>query len=229
MSADRDPAPTAAQLLAAYAADPSALTAGERAAVEDLIGRDPAAASELARLREAIAATRAAAPATGEPDWDRLAADIGRALDAQPGHLPRRRRRVALGAGAVVAAAAALLVWWRLPGSPAPVPVVATTIDAGAPAAPPELPRPPAADEVARGDAELDVLAAPEDLGGGAIDDRVLDALVDEEPGVALDDVAAPSDDRLLPDSGWIDELSDAELDLALEWLEANAPTRKAG
>ena len=64
MSADRDPAPTAAQLLAAYAADPSALTAGERAAVEDLIARDPAAAGELARLREAIAATRAAgAPA----------------------------------------------------------------------------------------------------------------------------------------------------------------------
>ncbi len=208
---------TPEQLIEIYADDPAVLDADERRAVEALCARDPGAARMLAESRAALTVLRAAAT-TGEPDWSRLAADIGVAVDGAA-RKTRRTRTFGL-AGAVLAAAAVatLLVW------PA-----ARRGD--------HDPRAGATTDAATGNAAVDVgltdeevaaeLAVPDDLGGITVDDDLIDeaaaALADEHLDRDGGDDGDDGDDQLLPDGTWIDDLSDDELDRAIAWLDGEA------
>ncbi len=191
---------------------------------------DDADARLIAELREAGPA------AAGEPDWGALSAGIGQAID---GEVRRQRRRRALAFGGVVlaaAAVAALLVW---PASrraapetardPSTAPPAQATDAAVAPdpiaethEAHPALDR--GVDDLLDGlddsDAEaMAALAVPDDLGGITLDDE----LIDEAAALdgALGEQADALEDRLLPDGAWIDDLSDDDLERAVELLEA--------
>jgi hypothetical protein len=197
-----DDAATAEQLIAAYADDPSSLTADERRAVEELCARDAWAAKELTEARMALAALREARAGEGAPDWKVMEQQIAQAVMRQPVSFWRRHRTAirVVAYGGVAAALVALLIG---------PPYLGRHVRSQPVAAEPELTE----EELA---AELDV---PDDLGGITVDD----ALIDE--AAALDDDADEGDEpeRLLPDTGWIDELSDEELDRAVEILAQEA------
>lgn len=244
-----DGAPSADELLTAYADDPMALTPAERAAVEARCAAEPAAARELAELRALLGDVRAHGDvADAGPDWSALEASI-RATAIPP---PRRPGRW-LGAGVALAAAAALAVWWhQRAGEDGPGLGLARLIPAlpALPAVPavegPPAPAQPAVDDalapddgLALDDAALDtevadaldaldpddVLAADDALAAGtalAADDGVDD--LDELAliGHALERVPTPAeDDGIFPglDTEFLDDLSEAEVEEALRWL----------
>jgi hypothetical protein len=133
--------------------------------------------------------------------------------------------------GVVLAAAAvaALLVWPIARGKSA-APQARSAVDAAAVDGDDEIAAPrddePAADDgpddVLDDDAIDDALAVPDDLGGITVDDELIDeaaAALDEDLGAEADDL----DDRLLPDGAWIDELSDDELERAVQILDGEA------
>ncbi len=211
------------ELLTAYADDPTSLTAAERAAVEARCAADPAMAAELAELRAVLTEVRVHGDvADAGPDWAALEAGIRAAVPtASP---PRRRGRWLAGAGVALAAAAGLALWWQHrsvdtgPG-----------LDLAARVPPPAAPG-PSGPAVAPDDAlddALDALADDDDL--GASDDELDDddgdlAAGDVEAliGHALEPVPAAGEDGLFPglDTDWIDELSTAEVEQALRWLD---------
>ena len=180
---------------------------------DDVERDDDASPADVERVSAAL---RASAPRTAEPDWTKLAADIGGALDVEV----RRQRRVrgwAIG-GAVLAAAAvaALLVW----------PMARPRHDArdGERAAAPidAAPLPDPATEVAFDDELAEELVIPDDLGGITLDDELVDeaaAALERDLGQEADAL----DDRLLPDGAWIDELSDEDLERAVALLDREA------
>jgi hypothetical protein len=191
---------TPAELIAAYADDPASLTADERRAVEELCARDAEAATALDEARAALGALREARPAFVEPDWAAMQARIGEAVR-------RDRRRRGMMIGAALAAAAAIVLVVALGARQRPGSTTAQRPDAMA--AEPELTE----DELA---AELDV---PDDLGGITVDD----ALIDEAAALGDEPDEGGEPERLLPDATWIDELSDEELDRAVEILAQEA------
>jgi hypothetical protein len=106
-----EPIPHVDELFAAYADDPTSLSAGERAAVEARLAADPAAAGEVEALRAMLRDVRAHGDVGARgTDWASLEAGIRAAVAATP--VPRRGRWLA-GAGVALAAAAALAVWWQ--------------------------------------------------------------------------------------------------------------------
>ena len=153
-------------------------------------------------------AMRAIAPATSEPDWSALAANIGRAVDGEARRMRRGRRWIMGGVVLAAAAVAALLVWpvARQRRTTAQVPVQVQIED------------PVEAVDV---DAVEEELAVPDDLGGITVDDEIVDdaAAMDDD----LDDDVEELDDRLLPDGAWIDDLSDEDLDRVVEILDQEA------
>lgn len=169
-----------------------------------------------ADVERVAAALRASAPRVDEPDWTKLAADIGGAVDGEV-RRQRRVRRWAIG-GAVLAAAAvaALLVW------PAARPRhdARDGARAGAPVDAARLPDP--ASEEAFDEELAAELVVPDDLGGITLDDE----LVDEAAAALERDLGEEEgalDDRLLPDGAWIDELSDEDLERAVALLDREA------
>ncbi|HVV84328.1 MAG TPA: hypothetical protein VHE35_14775, partial [Kofleriaceae bacterium] len=90
-----EPTVSADELLAAYADDPTSLTAAERGAVEAQLAADPAAARELDELRALLSEVRTHGDVADRgPDWDALAAGIRAAV--APVAAPRRRARRAM-------------------------------------------------------------------------------------------------------------------------------------
>lgn len=173
---------------------------------------DAPSAEDVERVTAALRAMTPPGAAPGEPDWAKLAADVGAAVEVEV----RRRRRVrvwALG-GAVLAAAAvaALIVWPATRGQEARGGARAVVPGDAAPAVDTPVPDDLLADE----------LGVPDDLGGMTLDEELLD-----EAAAALDrdlvDQHDALDDRLLPDGAWLDELSDEELELAVAILEREA------
>ncbi len=188
----------------------------ERDVERDVERDDAPSADDVERVTAALRTLSPPGAATGEPDWAKLAADVGAAVDGEV----RRRRRVrawTLGGAVLAAAAVAALIVWPAPrardareGARAAVPVEAA----------------PAVDTPAPGDGLDDLLAeelhAPDDLGGMTLDDELID-----EAAATLDrdllEQEDALDDRLLPDGAWLDELSDEELELAVAILEREA------
>jgi hypothetical protein len=216
-----DPAPTADELLAAYADDPSSLAPAERAAVEARCAQDPAAAEELAALRALLGELRTHDVAATGPD-PALEARIKAAVAPSP-----HRARWMIGVGVALAAAAALGLWMRPRPVDGPGLGLAQLVRQAQPVAPPA---PPAPTDVLDDDAALDDELAI--LDDDALDD---DAALDDDD--ALDDGLDPDvligsavervpqatdDDGLMPglDTEWIDDLSDAEVQQALRWLD---------
>jgi hypothetical protein len=193
---------------------------------DDLDDTDAPTQADIDRVSAAV---RASAPATGEPDWAQLSASIGAAVDGEA-RRQRRTRAVLLG-GVVLAAAAvaALLVW---PGARGTTSTARQTgLHDAATIAPQDGAHDRARqDEIATMEAELarhgesleaDDVAVPDDLGGITVDEELVD-----EAAAALDDDLGDDDafdDRLLPDGTWIDELSDDELERAVEILDGEA------
>src|SRR4051812_27607595 len=105
MHDDRD----ARALLGVWAHRPGDLTADERAAVEALLARDPAARAEADQLRGVIERVRALPP-EGEPSWSALAASIRASCEAAPRSWWARVWPLPLVAGGLLAAAAVATV-----------------------------------------------------------------------------------------------------------------------
>lgn len=206
-----DEAPTAEELIAAYADDPASLTADERRAVESRCAADPDAARMLADAREALAALRQSEPPATEPDWTALGAQIRDAIAREPAPVRVRRRRALVAAGALAAIAAIAILLWQAKRQARRDHQRVTITDA----APAEADLPSDEDLAA----ELDV---PDDLGGITVDDELIDEAAALEPDLhGEDDV--PELDPLVPDGAWIDDLSDEDLDRAIEWLAQEA------
>ncbi|MEZ4398871.1 MAG: hypothetical protein R3B06_02570 [Kofleriaceae bacterium] len=198
-----DPRTPDEALLAAYAEAPAMLTAAERATVEAWLGAAPTDAPLVAEVR--------ALPGAGAPDWAKLEAAI---LDATT--RARRRRWPWLVGGATLAAAAAVLLLVA-PRATVPLEWPAALVVAPAPPAPVALTPIDLDDEPAEG-------GLPDDLGGlGAADAALLDELAQ------LDDADLRLDDDLpavgATWTGWLDTLTDAELERALAWLDEKDAT----
>lgn len=166
-------------------------------------------------IEQVSTALREIAPRTGEPDWAKLSADIGAAVDDESRR--QRRARVVWIGGAVLAAAAvaALLVWPVARERSRATHEAVGAVDA-APA------RDVLSEEIEIDDELADELALPDDLGGITLDEELIDeaaAALDEDLGEEADAL----DDRLLPDGAWIDELSDDDLERAVVILDQEA------
>lgn len=229
-----EPIASVDELLAAYADDPTSLTAAERAAVEARLA-DPAVAAELTELRAVLADVRAHGDvADAGTDWAALEAGIRGAVTPAP-----RRGRWAVGAGVTLAAAAAVALWWHghradagaglglarlLPTMPVAAPDRGAADPAVAPATDPTA---------APGDDAIDDAIALElddddDLGGLDDDDDGADGDGDDDVseealiGRALERVPVADGEDLFPatDTEWIDDLSEVEVEQALRWLD---------
>ncbi len=215
-----DRAPSADELLAAYADDPSSLAPAERAAVEARCAQDPALADELVALRAMLGELRRHDGAASGPA-PALEARIKAAVVPAP-----RRGRWIVG-GLALAAAAALAVW--LQTRPDDTPAVAERRPEAAPSVPaPAVDDGAPLDEDALDDLALDELALDDDLDELALDE---DAGLDHDTGLdpaaligrAIERVPHVSDEEdVFPglDTGWLDELSEAEVEQALRWLD---------
>lgn len=168
-------------------------------------------------IEQVSAALRAIAPRATEPDWSKLAADIGAAVDGAA-HRQRRARVLWIGGAVLAAAAVAALLVWPVARGRHDAPQATSPVDDRE-----EIVREfdiaaqEAADRI-----DLEELAVPDDLGGITLDEELI-----EEAAAALDedlaDEADALDDRLLPDGAWIDELSDDDLERAVALLDAEA------
>jgi len=226
-----EPIASVDELLAAYADDPTSLTAAERAAVEARLA-DPAVAAELTELRAVLADVRAHGDvADAGTDWAALEAQIRGAVTPAP-----RRARWAVGAGVALAAAAAVALWWHgqrtddgpglglarlLPTMPVAAPAGRAVDPSIGPAGDPSID--PAIDPVDDAialelddDDDLGSLAADDD--GDGDDDVSEEALI----GRALERVPVADGEDLFPatDTEWIDDLSEVEVEQALRWLD---------
>jgi hypothetical protein len=206
-------------LLAAYADDPHSLRPDERARVEAWLAE--AGDAELTGLRATVTEVRALDGAGTPPDWPQLEAQIFAATT----RATRARWPWLVAGGLALAAAAVVALMLRAPASGA---LLATW---QAPAVNDDA-RPTVDEQIAIEDDEqvaiddeLDAVAIDEvidddqsDLDGmGPMDDELLDAVI------AFEDDSDSDDD--LPGSGatwtgWLDDLSDAELDRAMAWLD---------
>ncbi|MBK9035168.1 MAG: hypothetical protein IPL61_28540 [Myxococcales bacterium] len=218
MTPDAPDAIATEQLLAAYADDPRALSLDERAAVEAWLAASGDDA--LVELRATVAEVRGLPEPGAAPDWPTLERRILAATTRAP-----RARWPWFAGGAALALAAAAALWLR-PGAQAHAPLPFVTLAPPAPVevAPAPTPddelAPPAVDELLDGD---DLLAADDDAsdldGLGPVDDALLDEVI------ALEDDDDRGDDDLpalgATWTGWIGEFSEAELDRALAWLDA--------
>ena len=205
--------PTTELLLAAYADDPHSLRPDERARVEAWLAETGDA--ELTELRATVAEVRGLDGRGPAPDWPQLEAQIFAATT----RAPRARWPWLVAGGLALAAAAVAALVVRPPASDALLTTwqAPAVIDAAPVDDEPVLDDAP--DEVALDD-DLALDDDDSDLDGlGPVDDELFDAVV------ALDDDGGDSDDDL-PGSGatwtgWLDDLSDAELDRALAWLDS--------
>lgn len=203
-------------LLAAYADDPHSLRPDERARVEAWLAE--AGDDTLAGLRATVTEVRGLDGPGTTPDWPQLEARIFAATT----RAPRARWPWVIAGGLALAAAAVVALLVR----PATGPLLTATwhapavIDDAAPAI--DDPSDEVAIEDDVDDLAIDDLAIDDDdsdLDGlGPVDDELLDAVI------ALDDDSDSDDD--LPGvgatwTGWLDDLSDAELDRAMAWLDA--------
>lgn len=217
MSAGDDDAPGADELIAAYADDPRSLTAAERRAVEARCAEDPAAQRMLAEARAALAALRQTAPPAVEPDWTAFGAQLRDAIAREPAPRQVRRRRGLVAAGAFAALAAIAVLLWQTKRPARPLDGARATLTDAAAAE-------TMTDDLPTDEDLAAELAVPDDLGGITVDDELIDeaaALADEPHLPGDDDV--PELDPLVPDGAWIDELSDEDLDRAIEWLAQEA------
>lgn len=237
-------------LLAAFADDPGALTAAERAEVEALLAHDAGARAEVDAVRGLLGAVREL-PQPPAPAWDELARAISAAVDraGPPSRWARLRSwllRPSVGIGVACATAAAVGLWIaRRPASaPTAAHIDAPALDAGAPGAPPASlfgDEPATAGELADldelDDAALDRLAAS--LGAAALDELDADGIGfaaldrdhhrhDDGVAIAVDDAELDAEDDVLgdPDLDWVDELSDDDADTLARWLATHrSPT----
>lgn len=216
------------ELLAAYADDPASLPVAERAAVEARLAADPAAAREVEELRAVLGDVRAHGDVADRgTDWAALEAGIRAAVPfdrLRVTGLRTRRWRWAAGMGVALAAAAGLALWWQhrradeggfvfasmVPAVPAPA------LDPVPTPAPDAMDHEEALDEVAL---ELD---EGDDFGG---DELHLDDEREELIGRAVERVPVAdleAEDGLFPglDTGWLDDLSETEVEQALRWLD---------
>lgn len=219
-----EPTATVDELLAAYADDPTSLTAAERSAVEARCAADPALARELEELRAMLTEVRGHGDVADHgPDWSALEATIRAAVTPAP----RQVSRWIAGAGLALAAAAAVALWTQRRGGDGldPAQMVAAAIARLPEVAPIErAPVAPAAEDVAIVDEDVDGEDA--ELAAIGLDDPAdEDEAIDDEVliGRALEAVpVAEIEDGMLPglDTAWVEDLSDVEVAQALRWLE---------
>jgi len=154
---------------------------------------------------------RALPPEGDEPNWDVLEKSIREAVGPSVPRAPWWKRwQILVPIGVVTAATAAMLLWLSRP-APTQAPIA--------------MPEPPAQ--------KLEAPAPPEPAMAMWLDGKIID-LDEVDPGAILDDdydreaqSALEADGTgmaggILPavDLGWIDGLSDKDLDRAEQWLE---------
>lgn len=191
------------ELLAAYA-DDGELSADEKRRVEHLMIRDAGARADEAATRELLGKLREL-PKPSEPDWNALERSIRLAVPDEVKRPWWRTWRLAI-PGVALAGIAALVFVLTRPSVEEPTPIAV-----------PEQPNPaPIVETVGE---EADVVAV-------YLDGDDLELPLDTDLVESLDDVDLGSDelatDGFLGDDdlAWIDELDDAELESARDWLE---------
>ena len=227
MTTELPPEPTATvdELLAAYADDPTSLTAAERSAVEARCAADPALARELDQLRAVLSEVRGHGDVADHgPDWSALEAGIRAAVTPAP----RRMSRWIAGAGLALAAAAGVALWTQRRGGGdglEPAQLVAAAVARRPEVAPNEqAPVPAVVDRDLIVDEDVDGEDA--ELAAVGLDDPAdEDEAIDEEVliGRALERVpVAEVEDGMMPglDTEWVEDLTDVDVEQALRWLD---------
>jgi hypothetical protein len=212
------------ELLSAWADDPRALSAEERAEVAARVDDSPALQREADDTRALLGKLRDLPDAGEEPAWDGFERALRDRLDAErPGPVRRwlaRWWRPALGLG-LAAAAATVVIVANHQAPPAPSPTATRTIDAGVTpiATTLDVPSPPLERDDHDDDDAPFAFGAGGEIPADELDDRVVAALGADED-MNLDGDAQP-EDGLVPDLSldWIDELDDDQIDRVDQWL----------